>query len=144
MVANGGTRDPGLVYFKLKSRLTIEKVRRQLKRQAEGNEGDHKGEPLDDAALPRKQCHDHGTGTGHEGRIRQYRIVQQDRRSLLEVHGKAEIRNQQQCGCANREPPCIGADVSRLHPLDQRSQAAHTARSHTTAAIDQSAIKGPP
>jgi hypothetical protein len=70
VVANGGTRDPWLVYFKLKAWLTKKKVRRQMKREAERNQGDKQGEPLDDAAPPRKQCDNHGSSSGHEGRKR--------------------------------------------------------------------------
>jgi hypothetical protein len=50
--------------------MTIEEVRRQVKREAERNQGDEQGEPLDDAAPPRKQCDDNGSNTGHEGRKR--------------------------------------------------------------------------
>jgi hypothetical protein len=80
--------------------MTKDKVRRQMKGEAEGDQGDEQGEPLNDAAPPRKQCNDDGSSSGHEGRKREYRIVQQDRRSLLQVHGKAEKSEQEQSGCA--------------------------------------------
>ena len=70
----------------------------QMEGQAEGEQGHDQGEPLDDAALPRKQCHDHGSGSGHKGRIASIsnRSAQIRCLALLEVHGKAEIGNQEQ------------------------------------------------
>ncbi len=113
VIANGGTGDPGVVYFKLKARVAIDVVERQMEGQAEGDQGHRQREPLDDAAPPRKQCHDHGSCSRHKGRKRQYRIVQHRwSLSLLEVHGKAEIGNQEQGRCADGQPPGIGTDVS--------------------------------
>ena len=66
----------GAIYFKLKARLAIDIVDRQMEGEAEGEQGHSKGEPLDDAALPRKQSHDHGSCSRHKGGERQYRIVQ--------------------------------------------------------------------
>jgi hypothetical protein len=114
----------------------------EMERQAEGDEGHRQGEPLDDAALARKQSDDHGPYQGHQERQRQYRIVQQDRLfvSLLEVHGKAEISNSEQRRGADRQPTGVRTDIAGLHTLHQGANAAHASCCEAAASIYQSAI----
>jgi hypothetical protein len=44
--------------------------------EAEGDQGHGQGEPLDDAALSRKQSHNYGSGSRYKGDDRQYGFVQ--------------------------------------------------------------------
>ena len=76
VITNGGAGDPREIYFKLKAGVAIDIIHRQMEGQAEGEQRHRQGEPLDDAASPRKQCHDHGSCSRYKGRKRQYRIVQ--------------------------------------------------------------------
>src|ERR1700722_4246711 len=62
----------------------------------------------------------------------------------LELHGEAEVGNQEQSRGANRKPSRVRADVSRLHALDQSPHAAHTACRQASAAVNQSTISYAP
>src|SRR5579859_2781742 len=146
VIANGGIGDPGAVYFKLKARSPIDVVHGQMEREAKGDQGDDEGEPLDDAALPRQESHDDGSGSRHKRDKRQYGIVQHSSVSwaLLKVHGKAEIGNQEEGACADSQPFCIGTNVSGLHTLDYCAQAADAACCDAGATVDDSAIDSAP
>ena len=93
VIANGRAGDPGAVDFKLKARVAIDVMGRQMEGQPKGDQRHHQGEPLDDAASARKQCHDHGSCGRHEGRKRQYRIVQHRSSLALVLRGAWKSRN---------------------------------------------------
>jgi regulator of replication initiation timing len=64
---NIGAGDPGVVYFKLKARLSGDEVRGQMQCKAKRREQDQEREPLDHLSRTWQQGHHDRASGGKEG-----------------------------------------------------------------------------